>query len=150
MTKILKSIGKALLLYLPMLFCLYIPILYAINFLFISPRNSLALLMALIMLLISFILFIILVYLWRLLLKTIYSKLVERFAINGLKQVVISWAIASTALCIAFLFESKLWNSPELLLSENSKYFTRTATEAIGKISAIWLLICSLFYGLRR
>lgn len=150
MIKSLRSIGKALSLYLPMLFCLYMPTLYAINFLFISPKNSLALLTALIMLLFGLILYLIFVYVWGLLLRIIYSKLAERFAVNGIKKVLTNWAIASAALFLAFLFESRLWDNPELLLSDNSRYFVKVSTEAIGKISAIWLLICSLFYGLRR
>ncbi|PZU92568.1 MAG: hypothetical protein DCE90_17965 [Pseudanabaena sp.] len=129
-----------------MLFCLYIPILYAINFLVILPKNSLALLMFLIMLVISFTLFITFAFLWRLVLKIIYSKLAESFAIKGIKEVSKAWLIASIALFFAFLFDGRLWQNPEILLARNSTYLTQVAIDAMGKISAIWLFISSLIY----
>lgn len=98
------------------------------------------------MLIISFVLFAVYAYVWRFILKKIYSKLAETFAMNGIKEVSKTWLIASIALSFAFFFDGRLWQNPEILLSRNSTYLTQVAIDAMGKISAIWLFISSLMY----
>jgi len=146
MLKFLNSIGNALALYLPMFFCAYIPTVYAINFLLVSRQNSLALPMALGMLVSSFILFAIFAYLWQLLLKAIYKKLADNLTFKGFRDFAKTWLIITVALCLAILFDNRLWDSPEIFLTRNEKYVTETLKETVGKVSAIWVFVYGLIH----
>lgn len=126
-----------------MLFCVYIPTLYALNFLVFTSENRLGVLMAIIMLLVSLILFLIGVYLWQFLLKKIYSKLAQSLTKQAILGVILDWLLITIALCLAFLSDSRLWNTPSLLISDNSRYMTNIIMDTLGKISAIWIFIYS-------
>jgi hypothetical protein len=102
--------------------------------------------MALGMLVSSFILFAIFAYLWQLLLKAIYKKLADNLTFKGFRDFAKTWLIITVALCLAILFDNRLWDSPEIFLTRNEKYVTETLKETVGKVSAIWVFVYGLIH----
>jgi hypothetical protein len=149
MLRFLDSMGKSLILYFPMLFCVYMPVLYAINLLFLSPLTNdkaVTVIMAIVMIVVSFFLFLVTIFLWKVLLRIFWAKPPKSLAPQSFRGILTHWLIAVICLTIAMLFEPKLWESSILLKSEYSDYLRRITTDTLGKISGLWIGITTIAY----
>ena len=155
MGRIAGNLGKSIALFVPTWLCLYSLNLYALNY-FALPstyQTSTAILYGIYCIGGGLIAYLLFVGLWWVLLSIFWQNYPDWISPKNWKNVFVNWAIATSCLYLAFLFEPALWKSGNVLIngaiSNSQEYLIQMIASRFLGVVTPWFFAVNIAYLLK-